>query len=227
MMIEQISSRNRARLDDIIVPLAESYIDAFARPPWNERSKCVTCGIFSEAVAGARCVTCGKEQIPAYSPPELQQEWARVIDSDGMIEVALDESRQPIRTTIAGPISPDELFIRKYADVPAMKPWLAQTFTEKEVAYIYDTFCDLRRSPAGNLRDRQQTLGRIASTYPGMPIVTRTLQEAIVRATVRDAGETTDVYIGTRGKGRAQAMGARAIGSVPDSRTLLRVELQP
>lgn len=221
--IELITQANSACLDEVAYQLADTYIDDFARPPWNEVSKCSNCGAFSASPVGSRCVICNIDQIPAYDAGGLLNEWRDLLDEGALIEVLRNDEGIPLRTTIAAPLTPAGLFTRKYLEVPEMEAWLEETLPA-EVAYIYDTFANLRISQKGNLSDRGATLGRIAEAFSGLPIVMRTLQPAIIRATVRDAGNRTDVYVGRREAGLAQALGARAISTVPDRRTLLYVE---
>lgn len=221
--IELITSNNRGYLDDLASDFAGIYIDAFARPPWNEVSKCSRCGAFSASAVGSRCATCDIDQIPAYSVEELTNQWRDLVDGGALMEVMINDSGVPLRATIAGPLCPAELFARKYQNVPAMEAWL-DGILPPEVIYIYDTFANLKISPSGNLSDRGATLGRIANAFSGLPIVTRSIQPAIVRATVRDAGNRTDVYVGVGGAGATQVAGARMISEVPDRRTLMYVE---
>lgn len=223
--IEVISSSNAPRLDDYIGQLTDSYIDAFARPPWNEVSQCVSYGGYSPSVSGAPCGNCQALLVEAYKPADLYSDWKRLLDDGAQIELALNDNDVFCRATITGPSTPAQLFESKYKSVEAMEEWLSAALPG-EIAYIYETFANLRVSPNGNLRDRGQTLGRIARAFAGMPIVTRTLQPAVVRATVRDAGARTSVYLGASNAGGPQALGARAIGTAPDMRTLLFVEAE-
>ena len=220
--IETITAGNIQQLDDIMPLLAESYIDDFARSPWNEVSACPRCGTLSALSAGTLCATCAVVQVPAYTPEGLYATWTGLLSEGALIEV-LSERDIPLRTTIAGPLTTAELYSRKYADVPQMEEWLDSNVPAR-VVYIYDTFANLKVRPSGNLNDRGQTLGRLSTAFAGLPILTRTLQPAIVRATVRDAGERTAVYLGEAKAGVIQALGAKSVSAVPDRRTLLSVE---
>lgn len=219
--IETITANTMAVLDDIAPVLAQNYIDAFARPPWNEVSRCPKCGGFSGLGIGTMCPVCSTVQDPAYAPDQLYGQWRDLLNQGAMMEVQSQDGA-PRRVTIAGLTDPVELYARKYQDIPAMEAWLSANLPER-FAYIYETFTDLSKQPKGNLSDRGQTLGRISAAFAGLPIVTRTVQPAVVRATVRDMGALTDVYIGEKDACAAQAMGARAIFAVPDWRTVLVV----
>lgn len=223
--IETITATNSSMLDAMMPALAECYIDDFARPPWNEVSTCPQCGKFSRFNTGALCTQCAVALQPAYTADGLYAAWTELLNEGALMEIQV-QGGMPLRTTIAGPLTSAELFTRKYADVQIMQEWLI-TNLKAEIAYIYDTFANLKVRPSGNLYDRGQALGRISAAFAGLPVVTRTLQPSIVRATVRDIGEHTAVYVGTSNAGVAEALGAKSIGIVPDRRTLLSVEATP
>lgn len=220
-MIETITARNAEKLDDVASELASIYIDAFARPPWNEVSRCQRCGEISSENIGTMCNVCKTERGAAYSEDQLHRQWLSLVEEGAIMEIASKDDT-PLRITLAGLANPAELYERKYSDVLAMEAWLSNQLPEK-FTYIYETFANLAVRPHGNLADRGQVLGRIGAAFAGLPIVTRTIQPAVVRATVRDLGTQTDVYIGEKRAGAEQAIGARTISSVPDWRTMLVV----
>lgn len=103
-----------------------------------------------------------------------------------------------------------------------MSVWAERNLPDKLV-WIEDTVADRDRSPRGNLSERGQTIGAIAAYYGGLTIATRTLQPPIIRATLRDCGSITDLYVGELGVGAGMVQDARRSGSVPDRRTLLSI----
>ncbi len=220
--IELLTNKNPRKLDDIAEELASIYIKDFALPPWNEVSKCPQCGVFSAEGVGTSCVDCATIRQAAYTASELYEGWRYQLEQGDIMELAYSDG-QVTRATVAGVVRADELYELKYQDVPVMQSWIAKTLPT-EFVYIYDTFADISRQQSGNLVDRGSTLGRLASAFSGLPITTRTLQPSIIRATVRDLGFATEVYIGSQKVGLQQAMGAKALGTVPDRRTVLVVE---
>lgn len=218
--------RGSRRLDGIAALLTDVYKAAFAGEPWYEASRCMTddCPVgFCSDAPGTPCAGCVNELVEAYDAEELAAAWRRMItDEDAMMEIGY-MGGEPVRVTLARPTTPAELYARKYADVPVMKRWTSENL-DRELVWIEDTFADRRRQPRGNLKDRGQTLGNIALRYGGLAIVTRTLAPQIIAATLRDAAENTDLFIGTEGVGSAMP-GARSVGNVPDRRTLLSVKL--
>lgn len=216
--------RGARRLDDIAPGLTDVYKAAFAGEPWYEVSRCLTeqCSVgFCADVVGSPCPGCGAELAEAYETEELAAAWRQMIaDEDAMMEVGYTDG-VPVRVTLARPTTPTELYKRKYADVPVMERWTRDNL-DRELVWIEDTFADRNKQPRGNLKDRGRTLGTIALRYGGLSIVTRTLAPQVVAATLRDMGESTDMFIGTEGVGNTMP-GARMIGRVPDRRTLLTV----
>jgi hypothetical protein len=232
MSIEIITAENAERLDNIGPALAETYQEAFAGPPWFEVSKCVTpdCAVaFLPVEPDCMCPSCGFDLDEAYGKDELVTGWRQLLEADdAVMEVAYD-GEYPQRATIARPTDPEELWMRKYATVPAMKSVLTQILPP-EFVWIEDTFANRRRVPTGNLRDRGKTIDRISQFYGGdLLIATRTLSEAIVRATLRDKLGETIVRIGTERAGsqavnRAFNNPGYELSTVPDRRTLLTVQ---
>lgn len=228
--IETITETNVKRLDTIGLELAKTYKVAFAGDPWYEVSRCNEAGCevcFTDLDAGCTCLQCGSELGPAYDSDELVNQWRDILQNDrGMIEVAF-EGNYPQRATIARPTNPEELFARKYAEVPAMLPAL-RSILPNEFVWIEDTFANRDRQQAGNLKDRGKTLDRIADFYDGQTIATRTLANAIVRSTLRDKLARTAAYIGSEGIGASMVSEALnnpgfSLQTVPDRRTLLVV----
>lgn len=228
--LEVITRDNKDRIQVIGNDLARIYKIAFAGPPWYEVSKCASSNCteqFSASDPGQPCVSCGELTEPAYEADELMDSWQQIIDEDGYIEVDCLDGL-PQRATIARPTSPDELFDRKYAVVPAMRDVLSAILPEQFV-WIEDTFADRERQATGNLVDRGATLKRVSEYYAGLQIATRTLSETIVAATVRDLKSGTVAYIGSEGVGVSTVNKyfnnpGYSLPTVPDRRTLLNVK---
>ncbi|MFY9228169.1 MAG: hypothetical protein WAO28_02480 [Candidatus Microsaccharimonas sp.] len=234
--IEIITAHNASEFEQFQESLAESYIEAFAGPPWDEKSRCDNgdCDMhFSPSEIGTACSICGTALGPAYTPEQLYAEWAKKLqEEDAIFELAVNEENEAIRATIAHPLTRAALFERKYSAVPAMEGWIDATLP-RDFVWIDDTFANRQKSPSGNLRDRGVTLARIAFNYPRITtIATRTKAAEIVSTTLRDVGPQTDVYDGTfdislgdptRPLRRERA---RSIGNVPDERTFLAIDTQ-
>lgn len=230
--IEIITASNSGRLEEIGKALAQTYKKAFAGEPWYEVSKCAdpTCEAwFSDLQPGCECVECQATLTEAYDEQELVAWWQQMVEEDGaMMEIAMDGS-YPQRATIARPTNPEELFLRKYSAIPEMQGWLAKVLPDNFV-WIEDTFADRTRLAKGNLNGRGQTLARIALFYRDNPIIaTRTLVPGIVRATLRDAPASTDIFIGKRAAGKDIANEFfdnpnYELPAVPDERTLLIIK---
>jgi len=229
--LEVLTADTAERIVEIGPDLAESYKVAFAGDPWNEVSRCndLACleGL-SGLEVGCECPGCGGALEEAYNVEELVGGWSTLLrQENAFFEVAFEEG-QPQRATIARPTNVDELLARKYADTPFMKDWLQQRFPDNFV-WIEDTFANRNRKPTGNLKDRGETLGRIAAYYGGAQILTRTLSPAIVAATLRDAKARSMVYVGTKGVGRETVNQVfenpgYSLPTVPDRRTLIVIK---
>lgn len=224
--IETINNTSVSKLELIGSDLAEAYKVAFAGSPWFEVSRCANtaCRVqYQEFAIDCACPECGDNLIEAYTTEDLVSAWQDMIKNDNAtMEVAFAD-QVPVRATIARPTDPIELFERKYAQVLEMKQWVTENLPD-EFVWIEDTFANRNIVPTGNLRGRGATLGRIATTYSGLQVVTRTLAPAVVRSTLRDVGECTDVYLGLDRAGIGELAGARNVGTVPDNRTLLRID---
>ena len=223
-----ITKNNSEQLSAFGEEMAKAYIDDFRRPPWFEVSRCIqdVCTVQSSRNEPFSCCDeCGSELQPAYLSRDLQENWKYMINKeDAAIEVAVSAEGAPLRVTIARPTDVDELYARKYRDVPEMEPWLNQARPSGEFVWIEDTFANLAVSPKGNLSDRKRTLGLVALQYGGSVIATRTLAPAVVRATIRDVGVSTDLYIGASEVGVDQTLAARTYSTVPDNRTFISIE---
>jgi hypothetical protein len=90
-----------------------------------------------------------------------------------------------------------------------------------ELVWIEETFADRDKRPSGNLRERGATLGIMAAYFGGLQIATRTIQPPVVKATLRDVGRMTDLYVGTEGVGAKWLPMASSSGVVPDRRTVM------
>lgn len=217
---------NGSRLLQVAPTLAETYKNAFSGSPWYEVSRCnnPACQmIFSALDQGEDCEICKYPLIEAYDTKELTMTWLSLLNnSDATFYISYDTDGQPVRATIARPTDTQELVQRKYQTITQMQPWLEEKLAG-ELVWIEDTFANRNKQPSGNLRDRGRILGDIAMRYGGLVIATRTLQPAIVRATVRDLGQITDVFLGADGVGAEVTTGARSVGDVPDKRTLIRI----
>ncbi len=227
MKIIEITPRSIEQLDDMAEEMACAYKYDFAKEPWNEVSRCINtaCRVgFSACATGTPCLECNEAMVEAYDTTELITNWRKLVqDENGFMEIAVNGKNSFLRTTIARPTTPEELSARKYGDDEGVRQWLDQSLPRSFV-WIEDTFANLRQSPNGNMVGRGKTLARIALRYCGNDIVTRTKVEAIVCATTRDAGPATDMWLGTNGAGKRFAGEVRSIGSVPDARTVLRVD---
>lgn len=229
--LEIITSKNVDRINDIGPSLANTYRVAFAAEPWNEASRCQNTKCIIEFCAdepGCDCPSCGNPTKEAYSTDQLVSNWQENLRDSGLIEVAYLGS-EPQRATIVRPTTAEELFERKYQNIPEMRDWLSTRLPD-EFVWIEDTFANRQRQPRGNLNERGVTLRRVADYYGGMQIATRTLSEAIVGSTLRDLKGQTAVYIGSNSVGSTLVSNAFSnpgyqLPSVPDRRTLLRVDL--
>lgn len=216
-----IDKTNSYELDRVGIQLARVYQNAFAGPPWNERSRCRD-GFSAESPGGV-CSDCDEVRQPAYNADELVEGWSQVIErEEGQMQLTLLDG-SPICATIARPTSVDELYMRKYADVPTMQAWLAQNLPSEQV-WIEDTFADREIRPSGNMKNRAAVLGSIAMKYDGLYIVTRTLAVPVIASTVRDVGASTDMYIGTENIGKAWEDAVQSASVAPDRRTVLAVD---
>lgn len=224
-----ITRQNIQDIKPVAAGLAEAYIAAFAGPPWFEVTQCIEqqCPqTFSSRQIGCDCEICGTAlSTPAYNESQLVAGWNSIVaNENAMIELDMSGSSVPLRATIARPTDITELYERKYSDTPQMQSWINETMPTEEFVWIEDTFANLVISPNGNLRDRGRTLGAIAMRYGGMQIATRTKSSAIIRATGRDIGGATSLYVGTAPFNPTVSRGIATIGTVPDSRSVLVVD---
>lgn len=232
MSIEIITAANSERLTEVGSDLAETYKEAFAGSPWFEVSKCgdPECAVgFSLLQPGSTCNSCDGVLGEAYDTDELVTAWRNMLNNDkAMLEVAFDGD-YPQRATLARPTNVEELFARKYAEVPAMKSVLADILPA-DFVWIEDTFANRQRVPKGNLRDRGATIDRISNFYRDNPVIaTRTLANGIVAATLRDKRATTSVFMGSERAGESIVNNAFSnpgyeLPAVPDRRTLLVIK---
>ena len=226
-----ITAENADKLTLYEDELVEVYKVAFAGPPWFEVSRCDTDDCSTQLTAldvGSDCPACGSCLGKAYRKDELLDEWwGQLLMKNAFMEVILLDGRAQ-RATLARPTTPDELRYRKYWNVPEMERPIKNLLPTAFV-WIEDTFADRTRQATGNLKNRGQTLDRIAQYYEGAVIATRTLAEQVVGATLRDKRENTAVYIGTQGVGRAIVSRTTMVPepelpTVPDARTLLIIK---
>lgn len=229
--IEVISASNAEKLEIYGPQLTETYKVAFAGEPWFEVSKCAEeqCAVgFTPLEAGGCCESCEQELVEAYSTEELLAGWKRILeDEGGFMEVALTDE-YPQRATLARPTTPDELFERKYQDVPAMEEFLARVLP-KDFVWIEDTFANRQRQPNGNLKNRKETFERIGEFYGRPTLATRTLSEAIVASTVKCEKARLATYLGSARAGALTIATAfknpgYSLPTAPDRRTLLVVK---
>lgn len=223
-----VDSQNIGDLEYISPGMAEAYVSAFAGPPWYEVSRCIEqeCPqVFSANNIGNGCESCGQLLVtPAYEPSELEEGWRSIVANEAaMIEADISQTGVLLRATVARPTNSVELYQRKYSNVPQMKPWIAQNLPNGEFVWIEDTFANLAKSPNGNLNGRGRTLGVVALRYGNLQIATRTKSAAIVRATGRDAGDRTSLYLGTESFDANATRGMAVISNVPDARSVLVV----
>jgi hypothetical protein len=225
--VEMITRENIDTFKIVAPSLAETYKIAFAGDPWYEVSRCGSkqcAGSFKTQEADENCATCGTALVPAYDSDELVSGWQAIIEEeDAVVELTRDQLERPVCVTIARPTTQEELWRRKYLGITAMSRWIDEQLPSKFV-WIEDTFANRKISPTGNLKNRGATLGRIAARYGGLQIATRTLQPAIIRATLRDVGPNTTMYVGSEGIGNDIAGSVRFRGNVPDRRTVLVIE---
>jgi hypothetical protein len=225
-----IRSGDENRLQNLSEQLAGVYKVAFAGDPWYEVSRCLDESCFqlqgfSRKEVGSTC-SCGDCLVDAYNALDLLEGWMDVLRQDGIMEVKLNEDSDPIRVTIARPTNPAELYQRKYSNVPLMEDWLKSVLPE-ELLWIEDTFADRVRSPTGNLSDREETFELLEKEY-GLPIATRTLAPAIVRATLRDRLPRTRVWVGSQMAGSSVVNEAfnnpgYPLPRLPDTRTFMLI----
>ncbi|OGL22026.1 hypothetical protein A2707_01590 [Candidatus Saccharibacteria bacterium RIFCSPHIGHO2_01_FULL_45_15] len=226
-----ITRQNIQDLQPVARGMADAYMTAFAGPPWYEVTRCIEqqCPqTYSSNAIGDDCESCGQVLVmPAYDQSQLQEGWRSIVaNEDAMIEVDLSRTGVPLRATIARPTDATELYTRKYSDVPQMQSWINQTLPTGEFVWIEDTFANLAISPRGNLNGRGRTLGAIAMRYGAMQIATRTKSPAIIRATGRDAGDRTNLYIGTESFDASVLSRISIVSAVPDARSVLVVAPQ-
>ncbi len=228
--LEFITSENWELIIEVGPELTATYQKAFAGEPWYEVSRCLNqeCSTDFTALCEERdCPECATPLQTAYEPDELIENWQNmIINEDACMELEFVDNK-PQRATIARPTSPDELFDRKYRSVESMRGWI-ETMLPDRFAWIEDTFADREIRPRGNLRQRGQTIERIAEYYGGVPIATRTLSEAVVAATLRDFPQpATSVYVGDNNVGQKLLAAEDNVQLVvPDKRTFLKIETQ-
>lgn len=226
-----IDKNNVTDLEQIAPRLAEIYKYDFARAPWYETSRCIAfeCAVEfpRDCQPGDRCGECGNLTVEAYDAEELLAGWQRsLVEESALMEVAVDNGGLPTRATIARPTTPNELYERKYNGIENMQPWLTSKMPD-EFVWIEDTFADIQRYPRGNLRTRGRTLGGIATYYGGLTLATRTRSPGIVKATVRDAGPSATVYLGSEIEacGISRVLTPAEYDTVPDERTFLEINI--
>lgn len=226
-----IDKNNVVDLEPVALRLAEIYKYDFAQAPWYEASRCITaeCAVEfpRDCQPGELCSGCGNLTVEAYEAEELIGGWRRsIVEESALMEVAIDEGGLPTRATIARPTTPSELYERKYNGIENMQPWLTSKMPD-ELVWTEDTFADIQRYPRGNLRTRGRTLGRIATYYGGLTVATRTRSPGIVKATVRDAGPSATVYLGSEIEacGISSVLTPAEYDTVPDERTFLEVNM--
>ena len=225
--IETFNGSTANNFEQYAWELAGAYKIAFAGDPWNERSRCdaMTCEKgFCELTAGAPCPTCGSQLIEAYDENELVEGWLTMLKDEGaFMEVAMQNDIAYLATLVR-PTTTQELYERKYSDVPQMQDWIKNTLPNGDFIWIEDTFANRDVQPNKNLVDRGATLGRIALQYGGLQIATRTLSPAVIAATVRDAGPVTSLYLGEEEIKMKKGLQVESSGTVPDARSFLKID---
>src|SRR5262245_26409351 len=139
--LEIITRENIDRFEAVVPAVADFYPREFARPPWNERSKCPddACPVgLSSLVPGDDCTDCGAPLVEAYDRSELIKLWrGMLVGQNALMELCTNDDGSPRRMMLAMPTTPAELFRWKYADNPRVWPWLRDTLPQR-FAYVVE-----------------------------------------------------------------------------------------
>lgn len=224
-----VTDTSQPELKQSIYPtLVDMYRDAFARPPWYERSRCQNEQIYLPDDPGTACQSCGTVLEEAYRADELMNNWDEALVNGGVLIVKQSGDKASF-ATIARPTNPGELWRRKYANNDEMEMFLVDNLP-KEVVWIEDSFADLRVSQRGNMSERREVLSQIRAVCGIAAIATRTLAAPVIASTVRDMSTQTDIYSGTEevmlSANYKELVRSRTVGTVPDTRTFLLIDME-
>lgn len=213
--------------------MANSYIYAFGRPPWNERSKCraeylidrQNCvGKLSQLAVGQFCVDCGRTpNEPAYSVGECQQAFDALL-AKGAVFYIESELESFVFATIGILRDSTTLVDDKYDD-EVMATAIDDIIGSDLFVWLEESFANLSLRPSGNMKNRYAAVLALASQLGCERIATRTINPKVISATCRDFPQAK-LYLPneeyqTEFNNGLEIFRSTSVGTIPDRRALL------
>lgn len=213
-------------LDDRTEELIEVYKDAFAAPPWNERTRCAATNIedqitqcpdgYSKLAVGEECSTCGNcTSIEAYPDDELRERFKKIendYSASWYIEQTAD--RRVGLAVLSRTLTVERVAVEKYSTNNRMQDWLFEQYDEKTQSLVWldEVFADTRVREKGNLINFGSMCAKLANGPQVNELAFRTVNPKLVRAAQRDLGSRCRVF-------------DPVLNEVPDRRRYVRITL--
>ncbi len=124
--------------------MAVLYAQVFAGEPWNERTRCPSCGAFSPEEGGL-CTRCSTKLVPAYPVRNMIEYFKEELGKEGsVLAYALDGARRPVAFAWGYPTSIDQFVKSKYR-TDGMRSLLTQLIQD-EIGpdFFYFSECGVR-----------------------------------------------------------------------------------
>ncbi len=151
--------------------MANSYIDAFGRPPWNERSKCraeyltdrQNCvGKLSQLAVGQFCVDCGRTpNEPAYSVGECQQAFDALLAKGAVFYI--ESELEPFVFATIGIVRDSPTLVGDKYDDEVMATAIDDIIGSELFVWLEESFANLSLRPSGNMKNRYAAVLALAS----------------------------------------------------------------
>ncbi|MEK7499890.1 MAG: hypothetical protein AAB649_04775 [Patescibacteria group bacterium] len=93
--------------------IAVLYAQVFADEPWNERTRCVSCGTFS--TEQGMCSACGNRLVPAYPMKDMMEYFRSELGkNNSVLAYAAEENDLPVAFAWGFPLSVEQFVDMKY-----------------------------------------------------------------------------------------------------------------
>jgi hypothetical protein len=178
--------------------IIEPYQEAFARPPWNEVSKCADeslpqrcAGGLSRIAIGSICGTCEtKPSRQAYAAEELIERF-KTLEQTRPLSWYTEESNGNVATASLAWTATAKIIAReKYSDNPDMQPWLENILGDNEIVWLDEVFANKAVRATNNLTNFKAMCDGFLERFDNTTLAYRTISPAMTRVALRDFGVT-------------------------------------
>lgn len=178
--------------------LAETYQEAFAAAPWNERTKCMqqeassACPDgFSALALGELCATCSLCVEEIAHPAADVEDRFRDLSDDLTAQWYIEETgdRRVGLAVLSRCLTIEDIAKKQYGGDEVMSKWLTKVYgddTDKRVIWLEEVFANTDIRPKGNLKNFGTMCRRLAAGPDVEEVAFRTVNPKLVRAAQRD-----------------------------------------